>query len=126
MAEAVEVIASDIEAEREFYRSDACPLSVKMILGAKPGVLAEAFAHYRIKLAERVPAAVTHYGLFRPSVPNSPMIKEAGFFVGQGGLREDWGESWEPITDAGSIGEARKKIAEKYGVELSHIYWGEK
>ena len=35
---------------------------------------------------------ITHYGVFRESVPNSPGIKEAGFFVSQGGLKEDWGK----------------------------------
>lgn len=69
---------------------------------------------------------VTHYGLFRPQVPASPMIKEAEFFASQGGLTEDWGKSWEPIHDALSVGDARRKIAEKYSVTLSHIYFGER
>ncbi len=68
---------------------------------------------------------VTHYGLFRSVAPNSPMIKEADFFIGQGGLREEWGRSWEPIEDATSIGDARRKFAAKHGVALSSLYGGE-
>lgn len=68
---------------------------------------------------------ITHYGLFRQHVPNSPMIKEADFFAEQGGLTQDWGKNWEPITGATSIGDARRKIATKYGVTLSPIYSGE-
>lgn len=69
---------------------------------------------------------ITHYGLFRPQVPNSPMIKEVEFFKDQGGLLKEWGKSWEPIEDCTSIGEARRKIASKYNVTLSPIYYGEK
>lgn len=69
---------------------------------------------------------ITHYGLFRPDVPGSPAIKEAAFFRSQGGLEKRWGRSWEPIEDATSIGDARRKMAEKYGVKLSHIYMDEK
>lgn len=68
---------------------------------------------------------ITHYGLFRPNVPNSPMVKEAKFFESQGGLSDEWGKAWEPINDATSIGDARRKLAHKYGVTLSHIYLGE-
>lgn len=65
---------------------------------------------------------VTHYGLFRTVVPNSPMIKEADFFIRQGGLKEEWGRSWEPIEDAMSIGDARRKFAAKHRVALSSLY----
>lgn len=68
---------------------------------------------------------ITHYGLFRSIAPQSPMIKEAGFFRDQGGLSEEWGKTWEPIENATGIGDARRKIAIKYGVNLSHIYDGE-
>lgn len=69
---------------------------------------------------------ITHYGLFRANVPRSPMIKEAGFFAEQGGLTEPWGQAWEPIDGCMTIGEARRKIAEKYAVQLSPIYSDEK
>jgi len=65
-----------------------------------------------------------YYGLFRERVPNSPMIKEGEFFKEQGGFTQDWGKSWEPI-EASSIGDARRKLAEKYKVKLSPIYSGE-
>lgn len=65
---------------------------------------------------------VTHYGVFREQVPNSPMIKEADFFESQGGLTQDWGKRWEPIIGCSTIGEARRKIAEKYNAVLSPIY----
>lgn len=68
---------------------------------------------------------ITHYGLFRKHVPNSPMIKEAEFFISQKGNVEEWGKSWEPIEDCKTTGEARIKIANKYDVKLSHIYMGE-
>lgn len=68
---------------------------------------------------------ITHYGLFREIAPSSPMIKEADFFVEQGGLKEDWGKKWEPIEDAASIGDARRMMATKYGIKLSPIYSGE-
>lgn len=69
---------------------------------------------------------ITHYGLFRKDVPNSPMVKEAKFFEQQGGLTEAWGKNWEPIRGAKSIGDARRKFATSKGVELSSIYIGEK
>lgn len=70
--------------------------------------------------------SITHYGLFRPEVPNSPMIKDADFFIAQGGTRDSWGKSWKPIHDAASIGDARRKLAAKHGVPLSPIYGDEK
>ena len=69
--------------------------------------------------------AITHYGLFRSQVPGSPMIKEAAYFESSGGLTEEWGKKWEPIHDAGSIGDARRKFATSKGTELSLIYHGE-
>ncbi len=66
----------------------------------------------------------THYVLFRAGVPNSPMVKEASFFKSQNGHLEEWGRAWEPIV-AESIGDARRKIADRMGVTLSHIYMGE-
>lgn len=74
----------------------------------------------------------SHYGCFREAFPGSPMIKEASYFLEQKeeSLRdyphEKWFEDWEPIYNCNTIGEARRKIAEKYGVTLSHIYFGEK
>lgn len=68
---------------------------------------------------------LTHYGLFREHVPNSPMIKDADFFKSQGGLTQDWGKNWKPIFDANTIGDARRKFAAEHGVALSQIYWGE-
>lgn len=65
---------------------------------------------------------ITHYGLFRKDVPNSPMIKDAEFFQSQGGLTEDWGQNWEPINDADSISSARHQFAKSKGVTLSPIY----
>lgn len=75
---------------------------------------------------------ITHYGLFRESVPQSPMIKTADYFLilkensRRDHPKDDWWKSWEPIHDCETIGDARRKLAEKYGVKLSHIYWGEK
>ena len=68
---------------------------------------------------------ITHYGLFRKAAPSSPMIKEAEFFKSQGGLTQAWGKNWEPIRDASTIGEARRKFAIDKGVKLSSIYHGE-
>ena len=68
---------------------------------------------------------ITHYGLFRSHVPNSPMIKVADFFTEQGGLTENWGTPWEPIEDCTSIGHARRTLADKHGVTLSHIFQDE-
>jgi hypothetical protein len=70
-------------------------------------------------------ATAPYFVLWRENVPSSPMIKEGDFFREQGGLTADWGMGWEPI-EATSIGDARRKIATQHGVELSHIYWGEK
>lgn len=69
---------------------------------------------------------ITHYGLFRASVPESPQIKEASLFESQGGLIENWGKTWEAIHDASSIGDARRKFAQSKGTKLSSIYWDEK
>lgn len=66
-----------------------------------------------------------YYVLWRPSVPNAPMVKEGDYFRELGGLTAEWGESWQPIQ-ATSIGDARRKIAAEHGVELSRIYYGEK
>lgn len=55
---------------------------------------------------------------------NSVMVKEGEFFASQGGLAEDWGKHWTKV-DATSIGAARRKGAELFGVTLSHIYQGE-
>ena len=62
---------------------------------------------------------ITHYGCFREANPNSPMIKEADFFISQGGLKAGWGDNWEPIHDATSIGDARRKFASEKGVDGS-------
>lgn len=51
-------------------------------------------------------------------------VKEAEFFASQGGLRDPWGKNWKPVT-ASSIGDARRKGAEMFGIKLSHIYDGE-
>lgn len=68
---------------------------------------------------------VTHYGLYRESAPDSPMVKEAEFFKSQGGLKADWGKAWEPIEDCNTIGDARRKFAESKGVRLSSLYANE-
>ena len=68
---------------------------------------------------------ITHYGVFRKHVPDSPAIKEASLFIDQGGLIEDWGKNWEPIRGCKTIGDARRKFAASYKVKLSHIYLGE-
>ena len=65
---------------------------------------------------------ITHYGLFRVEVPSSPFIKTADFFRRQGGLIKDWGKFWEPIADATSIGDARRKFAARHNVKLSSLY----
>lgn len=65
---------------------------------------------------------ITHYGVFRPGAPSSPMIKEAEFFAEQGGHTQPWGTAWEPIRGATSIGDARRKFAAAHGVVLSSIY----
>jgi hypothetical protein len=64
----------------------------------------------------------THYVLDRNG--SAPFVKEAGFFRSQGGLTEEWGKKWVPVI-ASSIGDARRKAAEMFGVELSPIYAGE-
>jgi hypothetical protein len=71
------------------------------------------------------PETPTHYGLFREICPDSPMIKEANFFIKQGGLVEEWGQHWEPIYGASSIGEARRMFARTKGVALSSLYFDE-
>lgn len=68
---------------------------------------------------------ITQYGCWRQHVPNSPMIKDAAFFISQGGLRDEWGKHWQPIHDCATIGDARRKFAASYGAKLSHIYDGE-
>lgn len=73
---------------------------------------------------------ITHMGLHRPHVPNSPMVKEKSFFDSQVADtdpkdEDPWWTHWEPIEDCATIGEARRKIAAKYGNTLSHIYHGE-
>ncbi len=65
---------------------------------------------------------ITHYGLYRLQAPSSPMIKTAAFFERQGGLVDAWGKFWEPIEDAASIGDARRKFAAEHGTYLSSIY----
>lgn len=70
-------------------------------------------------------ATAPYYVLWRKGVPNSPMVKEGDFFRAQGGLVENWGKHWDPI-EATSIGDARRKCAAQHGVELSHIYFGER
>jgi hypothetical protein len=70
--------------------------------------------------------AITHYGLFRILVPSSPGIKSAEFFKSQGGHKLPWGKHWEPIHDATSVGDARRKFAATRGIRLSPIYDGEK
>lgn len=71
------------------------------------------------------PAVITHYGLHRAHVPRSPMIKTAEYFRAQGGLSEGWGKAWEPIYEAPTCGEARRRFAASKGFELSPIYFGE-
>lgn len=68
--------------------------------------------------------APTHYG----HVNNAgvPFIKEASFFIQQGGLTEEWGQHWEPIYDCRSVGEARRTFAKQKHLTLSSIYDGEK
>ncbi len=66
--------------------------------------------------------AITHYGLFRESAPGSPMIKTIDLFRQQNGLTDSWGESWEPIEDAASIGGARRIFAKNKQIKLSFIY----
>lgn len=68
---------------------------------------------------------ITHYGLFRPSNPDSPMIKEFEFFRSQGGLTEEWGKSWEAIHGAESTADARAIFAKSKNVKLSPIYGAE-
>jgi hypothetical protein len=50
----------------------------------------------------------THYYL--PGSGGSvtgPHIKEASFFIAQGGLREKWGNAWKPITCDSDVESAR-------------------
>lgn len=51
-------------------------------------------------------------------------VKGAEFFRSQGGLTEEWGKMWVPVV-ATSIGDARRKAATLFGVEISHIHHGE-
>ena len=66
--------------------------------------------------------STTHYVHFNGA---TVFVKEAEFFRSQGGLTEDWGRAWRPIT-ARSIGEARRKGAKLFNHRLSHIYLGER
>lgn len=47
----------------------------------------------------------THYVHRNPG--QKVFVKEAAFFASQGGLREEWGRSWTPVT-ADSIEDARR------------------
>lgn len=67
-------------------------------------------------------ASITHYGVIRAEAPGSPMIKEAEFFVEQGGLTKPWGAAWKPIHGATSIGDARRQFAAENRIVLSSIY----
>lgn len=51
-------------------------------------------------------------------------VKEATFFVSQGGLSQEWGKHWEPVI-ASSVGEARRMGAKLFSIELSDLYKGE-
>lgn len=51
------------------------------------------------------PGKPTHYVSFNSA---AYFVKEAGFFVAQGGLRDDWGKGWVPVV-ATSIEDARSK-----------------
>jgi glycerol uptake facilitator-like aquaporin len=67
-------------------------------------------------------AEATHYVVNNGSWVG---VKVADFFIGQGGLTEPWGKHWKPVQ-AETIGQARRMGAAMFGIELSHIYLGEK
>lgn len=70
-----------------------------------------------------MPDKITHYALLNKGNFRTIFIKEAEFFESQGGLTKEWGKNWVPITDANTIGDARRKAAKKWGVDLPvHIY----
>lgn len=53
---------------------------------------------------------ITHYVLQSSAMPKSYFVKEAAFFVEQGGLRDSWGARWQPVN-AQSIEQAREIAA---------------
>jgi hypothetical protein len=71
---------------------------------------------------------ITHYGLFRTGIPESPMVKEADFYLAQReeslrtNPKDNWHLNWEPLYDCETIGQARRSIAARYNVKLSKAY----
>lgn len=61
----------------------------------------------------------THY--ISKDAVDALFVKEAAFFVAQGGLKEPWGQTWYPVI-ATSIGDARRQAAAYFGVPLSAIH----
>lgn len=61
---------------------------------------------------------VTHYVLYNGA---TVMVKEASFFIEQGGLQDEWGKKWRPVK-APCIGGARREGAKLFAVTLTHIY----
>lgn len=51
---------------------------------------------------------MTHYVLVEPW---AVYVKEADFFVAQGGLTAEWGKRWKPL-EASSLEDARRKAKE--------------
>lgn len=49
---------------------------------------------------------ITHYAHRSPG--NAMFVKEAEYFIDQGGLIEPWGKAWRPIYGASSLEEARR------------------
>lgn len=62
---------------------------------------------------------ITHYALIKT---DTILIKEADFFISQGGTKESWGQNWKPVHDCDTVGDARRKMAEEHSVQLSHLY----
>lgn len=58
--------------------------------------------------------AITHYVHFNGA---AYFVKEADFFIAQGGLKDSWGKAWKPIN-AESIEDAREKAKK--------LDWGKK
>lgn len=61
----------------------------------------------------------THYVVCNSG--NALFVKEAKFFEDSGGVTEDWGQTWVPVI-AESIGKARIRAGEIFGVEVSPIH----
>lgn len=75
-----------------------------------------------MSLKNQAPASATHFVHCNSGF--ALFVKDADFFISQGGLVEEWGRAWRPVI-ASSIGDARRQAAKLFGVPLSLIHRGE-